>query len=148
MAVAVVGIESDIGDDGEAGVGFFQSADGSRHEAVISGAGGGIAGFEFIGDAWEKDHGRHAERVGFTGFLHEAIKAPTRAAGHGGDGRVVAAFLEKERVDEVAGIQIGLAHEITDGGGLAVAARADGEVHLRFLVLRSWLLGSSTLRET
>jgi hypothetical protein len=48
----------------------------------------------------------------------------------------------------VAGIQIGLSHEITDGGGLAVAARADGEVHLRFLVLRSWLLGSSTLRET
>jgi hypothetical protein len=27
--------------------------------------------------------------------------------------------------------QLGLADEITDGGGLAIAARADGEVHQR-----------------
>ena len=39
--------------------------------------------------------------------------------------------VSKERVDEVTGIEIGLAHEITDGGGLAIAARADGKVHQR-----------------
>jgi hypothetical protein len=90
VAVAVVGIEGDIGDDGEGGVGFFQSADGSRHEAIISGAGSGIAGFEFIGDAWEKHHGRHAEAWASPASFTRPSRLQRCAARHGGDGRVLA----------------------------------------------------------
>ena len=65
-----------------------------------------------------------------SGLLHEPLKAPAGAARHRDYGRVRAAFLKKERVDQMAGRQFGFAHEITDGGRLAVATGADRKVHL------------------
>ena len=88
VAVAVVGVESDVGDDGEVREGVFEGADGEGDEAVGVEGFFCARGFEGVVDAREEYDGADAFGEGCGGFGDEAIEGPAVAAWHGGDGFV------------------------------------------------------------
>lgn len=127
MAVGIVGVESDVGDDGELGVRFFDRFDGARNESVVVVGFFGVGGFECFLDFREKDDALNAERGGVTGGGYEAGDGVAGEAWEGRNGCVFRVFVEEERENEVVRGEGSFADEIANACGATVTAWADGK---------------------
>ena len=122
VAVAHVFAKADIGDDEQLGAFGLDRADGLLHDAVF-GVGAGSGFVLFVRDAEEEDGlqagGRRAGGLGGDFVRRELLDAR-----HALDRATRADFLVHEkREDEIVRAEIGLAHEIAQGGGAPEAAR-------------------------
>ena len=102
-------------------------------DAVVGPGSGGL--LVFLGGQAEEQQAAEAEGGAGFGFFHGFIDREVEDAGHGGDFLADAfAGAEKERIDERAGVEVGLADEGAQGRGAAETAHAgDGEVHAAIL---------------
>ena len=111
----------------------FEGAQALLDDAVVGvGAGGEVI---FCGGQAEEEKAAEAERGAGFGFLEGLVDGEVEDAGHGGDFLADAfAGAEEERIDERAGMEMGLADEGAQGRGAAETAHAgDGEVHAAIL---------------
>ncbi len=127
-AVAVAGVlaEADVGDEDELlrGCGLLERAQGLLHDAVVFPCAGALLVFGF-GQA-EEQQAADAELCGLFGFAHGLVDGEVEDAGHGADWIAHAfAGADKERIDEVAGLQRGLAHQRAQRLSCAAAGACD-----------------------
>ena len=76
-----------------------------------------------VRDGREKVQRADAQVHQALGFIHQALDAPARAAGQGGNGLVPGSFMDEDRVNEVFRGEGGFPDETPDVGGFSVAAR-------------------------
>ena len=124
-AVAVAGVlaEADVGDEDQllGGRRGLEGAQALLHDAVVVICAGALLVLGF-GQA-EEQQAAEAEAGGFFGFANGFVDGEVEDAGHGADWAAHAfAGAEKEGIDQVAGVDGGLADQGAKGFGAAEAA--------------------------
>jgi hypothetical protein len=129
VAVAVVGVEGDVGHDAEIGEFFFERGDGAEEEVVLAEGFAGVFRFAILWDLGEEEDGVDAELQGGFALAEGEVEGEAGAAGDGGDGLMdVLALAEELGEDEAVGGEAGFADEGAEGLGAAEAAGAAGGV--------------------
>ena len=123
VAVARVLAQAHVGHDEQVGVGLLDRADRELDDALVV-VGARALLVLVVGDA-EQQHGRDAEGGGGARLLDGVGDREALDAGHRGDGlAAVGAVDDEQRVDEIARLERGLAHEVAQDAGLAQPAQA------------------------
>ena len=130
VSIAGVGIHRDIRDDGDLRNRILDRAHGLLEEAVGVRRFRGALVLDAVGQRREKRHGRNAELRRLLRLLDDQVAAQPEAIGHRLDRDALpATFAYEERQDEVRRRDRGLADEVADRRGAAVATGANGQVH-------------------
>ena len=129
MAVAGIGIERDVAEDADLGHLLLDRADGAADQVVrIERFAAVLVAQLRIGVGKEREAG-DGELGGALGVAHGLVDRQPLDAGHGGDRHArLGPVDQKQRPDQVVGGEHVLAHHAPRPVGLAVAARASGEV--------------------
>ena len=127
MAVRGVLAQADIGDGHQRlrGLGRFDGAEAALDDAV--GRIRAAALLVLVVRNPKQQHSADAERGALFDFFQRLVDGQVEDAGHGADLAAYAFPLaEKQRIDQRAGMQVGLTHQRAHGGRGAQAAQACG----------------------
>jgi len=125
LAVRRERIERDVGHHAQVGEMLLQRAHGARDQAVGVERLGAIGRLQRRLDGREQRQRGHAERHAFLGHVQQPVDAQALHAGHALDVlRLVLAFDDEDREDQVAGAQAVFADQFAAEGIAAQPARA------------------------